>query len=359
MSQDIVYGLYEQVVKYLPLKKWQGLNLAALSVGVIAARSCWLSVVAERLSGLGKADSVERRLQRFVGNERVDIEACCSAWVGWVMAHWTQGRVILLVDETKLANHLSMMVVGLAYRGRCIPLAWCCYHPQAWPMSQVDLIDHLLGLVAASLPEGWIPLVQADRGIGTSPELTRRIAARGWHFLFRIQGQTRFLSASGQEWAVAHLTRRGSSFSACGKVFKDAGWLDMRVHVIWRKRFAQPWCLITNSPAVHGSVYACRAWQEQSFRDLKSGGLHWNRSRVWNPSHANRLMLALAIAYAWLVSLGTALIRAGRSVRAAFTRGTTPRLSVFRLGLRCFSSFVSRLKPAHFRFAFVPPLPSC
>src|SRR5512139_3139733 len=322
MSQGIVYGLYEQIVKYLPLKKWQGLNLAALSAGVVEARSCWLSVVAERLGVLGKADSVERRLQRFVGNQRVDIEACCTAWVGWVLAHWTESRMILLVDETKLANHLSMMMVGLAYRGRCIPLSWCCYHQQAWPMPQVDLIDHLLGVIAASLPAGWIPLVQADRGIGTSPELTRRIARRGWHYLFRVQGQTRFLSTTGQECALTHLTKPGKTFSACGKVFKDAGWLPMCVHVIWRKRFAQPWCLITNSSAIHASAYAFRAWQEQSFRDLKSGGLHWNRSRVWNPDHANRLMLALAIAYAWLLSLGTAIIRAGRAARSAFTRGT-------------------------------------
>jgi hypothetical protein len=345
-------------VKYLPLKKWQGLNLAALSAGIVAARSCWLSVVAERLSLLGKADSVERRLQRFVGNERVDIEACCSAWVSWVLAHWTEGRLILLVDETKLANHLSMMMVGLAYRGRCIPLAWCCYHPQAWPMSQVDLIDHLLGWVAAGLPDGWIPLVQADRGIGTSPELTRRIAARGWHFLFRVQGQTRFLSIDGQECALQHLTRRGKSFSAWGKVFKDAGWLEAYVHIIWRKRFAQPWCLVTNAPSVHGFTYALRVWQEQGFRDLKSGGLHWNRSRIWNPDHANRLMLALALAYAWLLSLGTTVIRAGHAARSALTRGSDRRFSVFRLGLRHFASLASRLNPTLFCLSFVPAIPS-
>ncbi len=99
-------------------------------------------------------------------------------------------------------------------------------------MAQVDLIDHLLGVVAAGLPTGWIPLVQADRGLGTSPELTRRVAARGWHFLFRVQGQTRFLSADGQEYALSHLARRGPSFSARGQVFKDAGWLDAFAHII-------------------------------------------------------------------------------------------------------------------------------
>jgi hypothetical protein len=357
MSQRKVYGLYKEIVKKLPLKKWQGLCLAALSTGIAEARSCWLSMAAERLGVLGKADSLTRRFQRFLNNPRVEVEACCAAWVGWVISNWRSDTVILLVDETKLANHLSMMMVGLAYRGRCVPLAWCCYPQDAWPMSQVDLIDHLLGIVAAGLPMGWIPLVEADRGIGTSPELVRRVAARGWHFLFRVQSQTRFLSADGQVCAVSHLARRGKSFSACGKVFKDAGWLDAYVHVIWRKRFAQPWCLITNSPTVHGSSYALRAWQEHSFRDLKSGGLHWNRSRVWNPDHANRLMLAIALAYAWLLSLGTAVIRAGRASRSALTRGSDRRFSVFRLGLRHFSGWLSRLRPSFFRLTFVPAFP--
>ncbi len=115
MSQSIVYGLYEQIVKHLPLKKWQGLNLAALSAGIVEARCCWLSVVAERLGVLGKADSMERRLQRFVSNRRVEVKACCTAWTRWVMNTWQGDRVILLVDETKLGNHLSMMMVGLAY----------------------------------------------------------------------------------------------------------------------------------------------------------------------------------------------------------------------------------------------------
>ena len=357
MSQGIVYGLYKQIVKQLPLKKWQGLGLAALSAGIVEARSCWLSAAAERLGMYGKADSMTRRFQRLVSNSRIDVETCCTNWVSWVMSTWHEGQVILLVDETKLANHLSMMMVGLAYRERCIPLAWCCYPQDAWPMSQVDLIDHLLGVVAAGLPAGWIPLVEADRGIGTSPELVRRVAARGWYFLFRVQSTTRFLAADGQICAVRQLARRGKSFSGFGQVFKDAGWLDAYVHVIWHKRFAQPWCLITNSPFIHGSAYAFRAWQEQGFRDLKSGGLHWNRSRIWNPDHANRLMLAIALAYAWLLSLGTTVIRSGRASRSAFTRGSRRRYSVFRLGLRHYSAALSKLKPAFFRLAFIPAFP--
>jgi hypothetical protein len=50
----------------------------------------------------------------------------------------------LLIDETSLQEHLKVMAVGLAYRGRAIPLVWWGYRPEAWPMGQVALILTLL-----------------------------------------------------------------------------------------------------------------------------------------------------------------------------------------------------------------------
>ena len=111
--------------------------------------------------------------------------------------------MILLVDETKLGQHLSVMVLGLAYRGCCIPLVFWCYRPDAWPDSQVNLIDELLCWVVESIPDGVIPLVQADRGIGTSPDVVHRGCALGWQFLFRVQATTKF-RATGDERALRH-----------------------------------------------------------------------------------------------------------------------------------------------------------
>ena len=47
------------------------------------------------------------------------------------------------------------------------------------------------------------------------------------------------------------------------------------------------------------------------FRDLKSGGWKWERSRVWNPDRANRLWLA----YAWMASLGAAAFSLDKAVK--------------------------------------------
>ena len=387
MGSRLVYQTitewYEQIHVLMPmLGKWQARNLALLSFGIVLARTCTISIVAEKLWALGKADSVERRVQRFLSNSRVCVQACSVAWSRWVLGYLLPygSRIVLLVDETKLADHLSIMVVALAYRKRAIPLVWRCYHQERWPCSQVELIRQLLELVGQALPPGGgvVPLVQADRGIGTSPELATAIHQIGWHFLFRVQGhccfwaegtdETQAKAVKTQAKAVKTLARRGGHFCGSGRVFKKAAkynrqgaWLACRVVVRWPARFQQPWCLITNSPEVTAAHYAMRAWEEQSFRDLKSGGWQWQRSRVWNPEHAQRLVLAMSIAYAFVLSVGTKAIRAGKQTISQLTRGKRRHFSAFRLGLRHLSHLLAapHPKPLLLRLYLVPssPLP--
>ena len=383
MGSRVVYQTvrewFEQIRNHIPLGKWQALNLALLSFGIVAARSCTLSLVAEKLWAIGKADSIERRLQRFLNNKRVVVQQCTAAWTRWVLTNLRPcpSPIVLLVDETKLADHLSIMVVALAYRKRAIPLAWRCYHQQAWPCSQLELITSLLKQVAEGVSQGVVPLVQADRGIGTSPELVKAIQAMGWRYLLRVQGQCRFWEDGTEQKeakALKAMTHRGGRYSGQGRVFKKAakdqdkdkekghaGWLRCYVHVKWPARFEEPWCLITNCSYIGANGYGVRVWEEEGFRDLKSGGWQWQRSRVWKPEHAERLMLAMAVAYAFVLSMGTSAIRGGKQVMRQITRGHRHQFSVFRLGLR----YLSRILSTHptstlpFTLCLVPEHPLC
>ena len=58
-------------------------------------------------------------------------------------------------------------------------------------MGQVALISTLLHQVAPHVPAGRPVLVQADRGIGCSPDLLAAIEALGWFFLVRVQRTVR------------------------------------------------------------------------------------------------------------------------------------------------------------------------
>lgn len=341
---------------------WQVMGLALYSYGVVLARQCAPSRVAEKLPLVGKADTVQRRLERFLDNERIDWQRCCQVWVKWVLSHYSGKRLILLVDETKLANHLGVMVVGLAYRGCCIPLAFWCYRPQAWPMKQVDLIRTLFSWIAPAIPAGIIPLVQADRGIGTSPDLLKGIVQLGWYFEVRVQKNTRLQREAQPDCPLAALvSQAGQTWHGTGKVFKKAGWLEAQVWVLWGQAYRECWCLVTNCPWVTGWDYAVRYWQEAGFRDLKSDGWQWQASRIWTPTHANRLLLVLALAYAWVLTLGT-LVYTDADVARYVTKGCKPTYSIFRLGLRLWEQRMGQVSAVlhnltHDYLCFLPYFP--
>jgi hypothetical protein len=111
------------------------------SIGVVLSERSTLTKIAEKLWMFGQADSIERRLQRWIANGRIVIEACCRMWSKWVISSVIdKQRIILLVDLTKLSDRIDILTVGLAYRGRCIPLAWHCLPGnQPWPQSQIGV----------------------------------------------------------------------------------------------------------------------------------------------------------------------------------------------------------------------------
>ncbi len=323
---------------------WQSLGLAMYSLGMVLARQSAPSKVAEKLGKLGKPDSVQRRLERFVDNGRIAWQRCCVAWSRWVLQRVSGVRLILLGDETKLGQHLSVMLVGVAYRSCCVPLAWWAYDPTAWPMGQVDLIATLLDWIAQALPPGMSPLVQADRAIGTSPALVRAVEQRGWHYLCRVQKSV-VLRQGGQERALKHLVNApGQSWQGTGQVFKKDGWIDATVLVVWAVGYKDYWCLITNDPTARSGDYAVRYWQEAGFRDLKSDGWQWQTSRIWAPDHANRLLLVMALATAWTLTLGTFAFDEP-DLHAHFTKGQVTTYSLFRLGLRFVEALLDHAAP--------------
>src|SRR6185369_409118 len=103
------------------------------------------------------------------------MNAFFSEWSGWVSQAVKGDSVRLLVDETKLHDQIGVMLVGIAWEGRCIPLAWRTYianSASAYPTEgQVGMIASLLQAVKMGLPREREVLVLADRGIGTSPDL--------------------------------------------------------------------------------------------------------------------------------------------------------------------------------------------
>ena len=329
MNSPLLYQWTEMIDKAFPtLGRWQKRTLALFSYGVLLAHSCTLSMVSRHLSGKAHSSRLERRLQRWLANERVRLPSLWGLWVGWVLRLWGSAPLLVLVDETKLGAHLAVMLVGVAYQSSAIPLLWRAYVPDDYPEEgQVALLSGLLDGLRTLIPCQQSVLLLADRGLGTSPLWQQRLSDSGWWYLLRVQGSTRIRLANQRPRRLSHLVSYGQRWSGRGQVFKKAGWQWKWVYLVWEVGYAQPWCLLSNQAGLDPALYSRRFHQECSFRDLKSDGFQWQRSQVWLPTHVERLLLVLALATLWSLTEGTKVVHLYPLTRRQ------QRLSVFRLGL--------------------------
>lgn len=339
--------LYQWVKKVS--KTWTGFsrhfqeNVTVFSRGVVVSRSSHIRKIAGCVGG--KVDSQRRRLQRFI-HRPIDMEQFFSCWTRTIVSSVRLKKLVLAVDETKLTDRFGVMVVGLVFKERCIPLAWRVYKANSaadYPQEgQVKMILRLLQAIEAGLPSKCQVRVLADRGIGTSPDLMRGIMEMGWTFLFRVTKQSKLILPDGQQVTFYNqVSAPGESYQASGLVFKQRGRIPGHVRVLWGADTIERWALVTNDPALTGWEYAQRMWIEEAFRDLKSHGWQVEQALFTCPQRMERLWILLVVSYAWLLLWGNALSEAKHN--SAFKRlsdgSYVRRWSLFQEGWYAFQRF--------------------
>jgi hypothetical protein len=339
--------LYQWVRKVS--KTWSGFsrhfqeNVAVFSRGVAVSHSSQIRKIAGGVPG--KVDSQRRRLQRFI-QRQIDMEQFFGQWTRSIVRTLKLNKVVLAVDETKLTGRFGVMVIGLVFKGRCIPLAWRVYQANSaadYPQEgQVQLILNLLQAIQAGFPDGCQARVLADRGIGTSPDLMRGIMAMGWTFLFRVTKQSKIILPDGQALTFYdQVAQAGDRYAASGTVFKKRGHIPGHVRVLWSQDSKERWALVTNDPTLTGWEYAQRMWIEEAFRDLKSHG--WRVEQAWLtcPQRMERLWILLVVSYVWLLLWGNALLEAkgGSALKRLPDGSYIRRWSLFQEGWHAFQRF--------------------
>lgn len=348
MNYRLLYQIGQLIAAHLPcLNSWQSANLALFGYGVIRAESCQQGTIARQVSCGEQVESTARRWRRFLSNARFPLQAFFVEWVAWVVSALNTLDITLLVDETKLGARFGVMMVGLAWQGRCLPLVWRVYRANSatgYPAEgQVKVIEGLLRIIQLGLPRTVRVLLLADRGIGTSPALCRFVDGLGWRYLFRITAQSKIITEEG-DLTIAQQVAPGEVWQATGLVFKKRGRIPAHARALWSVDQDEPWALVTNDARLTGHEYARRNWQEQSFRDLKSGGWHWGDSRLRHPDHVARLLVVLVFAYTWIIALGSQAVAQGCAQPLVRRSAGIPRRawSLFREGLRFFIQYVQR-----------------
>lgn len=318
--QHPVYAWIELLVTALtPLTRPQATVLALYSFGAILAKRCGLNSVATALEPAldAKFTTIRSRLQEFYqpanlksgGRRRqLDVSSCFAALLGWVLKGWPVKRLALALDATSLGDCFTVLSISVVYRGSAIPVAWKVFRANVKHPWKAEWL-RLLAMVRPWVPGDWTVVVMTDRGL-YARWLFQAIVDLRWHPLMRITSAAKFRTqGSGRIRAIRSLVPQpGHRWQGRGLAFpkKPERRLACTLLACWEPGHEQAWFLVTDlAPAeAEGLWYAMRAWIEQGFKLLKSGGWQWQATRMTDPERAERLWLVLAVATCFVLKVG-------------------------------------------------------
>lgn len=354
----VQYQMQYQIESKLPrFHKSHRKNLALMVVGMAYEKSVQLPQLAQgvRVQGI----QVESRVQRF---ERVlqcpklqPLEALApiATKVLQQMSCGGKARLVLVLDRSLINDTLNLLWVAVAFEGRALPLGWVEVPHEG--CSDLALQQQLLTWVWGCTPLGADVVVVADREFH-SIHLASWIAQKlQWHYILRLKAGTS-VEVNG-EWSKAGaLAVRGErhQFSQV-KVTKDKK-ATQRVNLmtIWDAAEEAPWLLLTDlrEAAEVETVYGQRFWIEEMFSDHKSRGLNLEATRLTAPDRLQRLLVAVTLAYLWLLQIGFHVVQKGWW-RQVDNRGQERSVSLCQIGLRWLTELRNEGKlPPLFTLAF-------
>jgi hypothetical protein len=161
------------------------LNLILL--GLYNGRRVHLTRIASRIPSQARKVSTVERIRRFLSNGCV----CVRTWYAPVARHLlaaasVSGKVHLLIDSSKVGFSAQLMMVGLAYGRRCVPIAWTWVpHKKGHSTTAVQL--DLLRYVRTLLPDHVQVSLVGDSEFGRSL-LLEELDHWGWQYALRQAG---------------------------------------------------------------------------------------------------------------------------------------------------------------------------
>lgn len=311
--------------------------LSLFVLGAIKAESIVVSRVAEELLSESEATvpSIERRLQRFLSNERVAVEQTWEQFLMQVLPYWRGQTVTLILDITPFEEHAQVVYLGLLQQSRVLPLAWQVMPgQQEWDQGLWEIVSALCERVARALGEADCTLI-ADRGLSCLT-LIQLCQAHGWHYLLRIKQEEyvqRQRYGHFQAWQTGSqiVARAGQSWFGTVRLWKEHEY-ETQLSAVWDEGHEEAWFLISDQPARRKRVqhYGWRMRVESTFQDMKRRGWQWESSHVRHLDRLDRLLLVLFLAFWWLMHLAASCVHSGR--RDRYDRHDRRDKGMLRLG---------------------------
>jgi hypothetical protein len=330
---SVYHKILVKICQWVPKERiTQKRNLALLITGLYLSKSVHLSKIVAKWPLPGKLPSLTNRLRRFLDNKRVNRTKYFAPLGRALLAAFGNKPMTLIIDTTQVGCHFRTLMVGLAYRKRCLPLVWSVH---AGPIGNVVVNEVLVLLeqVADWLPEEAQVTLLGDAGF-CSNDLLHWLVEHGWGYVIRQHKHVNIRQPDGDWFPLSQINIQPGQTVVVGWVWiaktNPFGLTWLVVH--WQVGEDDPWILASHQAdeRLVLRLYAKRMWIEELYGDLKGHGFYLEDTHLGSAARIENLLLGVAISFLWLISLGSWLTK--RGYRHLIDRKDRRDKSYFRLG---------------------------
>lgn len=336
-------------------------TLAGIVEGAMRMQGTGVLALGRAMSGETRAKHRIKRVDRFLGNTRVEsaalfealFKACCPP----------TGELVVLVDWTD-RHWCQQLVMAMPRNGRALPFL-CITIPKSEVKGEqegamIEAETRAMQMFAGFCPAGRTPIIIADRGFGNTRWL-QESQKRGWYFVQRL-ASNHYVEVEGYIGILGELgIRKGSPAKEWGwGTLGEKHWGKIRLITARARKADEPWNIVTNmdflTPQEITGLYAKRFWIEEMFRDLKNRelGLGMDRVCLSTTGRFDRHFLILALAYIFLCAFGAVaeVARFADQLKANTVKRRV--LSLAKIGAYCIGLIACSLDQAMRQLTKIP-----
>jgi hypothetical protein len=330
------------------------ITLAMMITGIVMGKKAQLSEMSNEIPSEAKDKSTEMRLRRWVKNENLDAEMIYLPFAKQLLEELSKQELVLVMDGSQVGRGCMVLMVGVLYRKRALPIAWLVYKGKKGHTTAARHIE-ALGKVLPLIPEDAAVVLLGDAEYDTSDMQLWLQDHTTWQYVLRTSPQIYVTTEAGQQ-AIRDLPlehRQVRYFPHVG--FTQTEGLVVNLVTWWGTEYEKPIYLVStiDQKYVICQYYRKRYRIETFFSDQKSRGFHIHKSHLADPARLSRLLVAACLAYIWMILQGLQVI--ANKNTSLIDRTDRIDKSVFRLGLDWLRYCLKKDLPFEPRFWFQLP----
>ena len=311
LEQQVALTLFRLLPKIHPDNRT---TLVYLIVGLILGRNVQLAKIAEQVNYAYKESSLTDRFRRFVSNANVEVTVIFSIFIKLMLAGLeAEQALILSIDTSKTGGNCITLMLSLGYKTRALPLCWITFKGRKGH-SPEDIQLALLKTVKTLIPTDRAVILLGDGEFDGSQVVTWLEEQENWQYVCRTAKD--IMVKYQQQWVALQdipLKDRQEGFFSQLRFTQTNQVGPVNIMAVWVSKDKAHWFFVTNMP----TLKEARHWYRQRFKietlfsDIKGRGFKMDKCRLKDPARVSRLLMAVAIAYIFVVFWGVDAIISG------------------------------------------------